>query len=188
MGVLLGCSSMKSTPEPGHNTETGTDTGAATAASSTGSGGSTGSTGTGGGGAGGGSKASSSGSGGGGFNTAGRLSDNFSGTWPDDLHLNVDNSSATAAFVGTVSVADCTDDKHTQKATPPSQPVNVPPKGSQALDFNFNPDTEKQPISTHTVCVKLNDQQGHLIDQRKTPVTDTSAPTGPAGNSPSPTP
>ncbi|MEZ0064480.1 hypothetical protein ABIA32_000468 [Streptacidiphilus sp. MAP12-20] len=173
--VLAGCSSGTSTPGPTTTaataTATGTDTGSATATGSTGGGSTTG-----------------GGDDGGGFNTAGRISDNFSGTWPDDVHLTVENHSATDAFVGTVRVADCTSETRTQQATPPSQPVNVPPNGAQPLDFNFNPDTESPAISPHTVCVTLYDQQGNQIDKRTTTVVDPNAPTSSESASPSPTP
>ncbi|MFF7251029.1 hypothetical protein ACFZBU_45075 [Embleya sp. NPDC008237] len=95
--------------------------------------------------------------GGGGFESAGRLSGYFPGVWPAAQVL-VSNSSTTTTFVGTVTLADCTDAQHQQRADPPQQTITVLPKATATAQFSFKSDSDD---IAHTVCAQLTDAQGH---------------------------
>lgn len=156
--VLYGCSSG------GSERDTTTDPEGVETSSSTSGSGSQGPGGTGGtggtgepGGAEGGAGGAPNPEGDGGFQSAGRLSGFFPGGWPF-AQVVVSNSSDTTTFVGTVTLADCTDAQHRQRATPPQKTVTVLPKATETASFTFTGDSDG---ITHTVCAQLTDAQGH---------------------------
>ncbi|MGW1766495.1 hypothetical protein ACWCQL_20775 [Streptomyces sp. NPDC002073] len=96
---------------------------------------------------------------GGNFNTAGRLSDNFDGNWPDSYIKFVTNPS-DETYVGTVSVVDCTPGEPSRPLSPPSQSVTVPPGGDPGK-AEFKPPSEGvTPNQPRHMCVTLSDAGG----------------------------
>lgn len=188
-GLLLACSNgssssggsgtTTSSPSP---TESPTPTGSSQ--STGGNGGNGGGNGGGGGGGGGGGSGGGGGGGGnGGFNSAGRLSDNFSGSWPNFAPI-VANTSSSSPFVGTVSVTECTSGSHPAHPNPSALTITVPPASSTtAPPFIFS-GGNTDPAAVHVVCARLAAQGDGEQSQRYTVSPSAAAPPQSPGASP----
>ncbi|MGC0313625.1 hypothetical protein [Kitasatospora acidiphila] len=181
-GLLLACSNgssssggsgtTTSSPSP---TESPTPTGSSQSTGGNGGGN--------GGGGGGGSGGGGGGGGNGGFNSAGRLSDNFSGSWPNFAPI-VANTSSSSPFVGTVSVTECTSGSHPAHPNPSALTITVPPASSTtAPPFIFS-GGNTDPAAVHVVCARLAAQGDGEQSQRYTVSPSAAAPPQSPGASP----
>ncbi|MEW2030680.1 hypothetical protein AB0901_09200 [Streptomyces roseifaciens] len=103
--------------------------------------------------------------GGGDFGTAGRLSGNFSGQWPELVILKLANPSETETYTGTVTVRDCSSGAGRSAFQPPSKSVTVGPNTTLDLPvevtFSF-PQEAKPQRPTHTVCARLTGRSSEM--------------------------
>lgn len=109
----------------------------------------------------------------GGFNTAGRVSGNFTGIWPSGQGTLTNPTNET--YTGTASFSDCTPGPGRWSTTSPDVPVSLSPGGSQDVSFSFTEDTSAPYVAQHVLCVRLTG--------RSTPITQTipaPPPTSPA--------
>ncbi|MFE3525567.1 hypothetical protein ACFXOD_28860 [Streptomyces sp. NPDC059161] len=97
-----------------------------------------------------------------GFNSAGRLSGNFSGSWPH-VSITLTNPS-TQDYTGTASLSDCTPGKGRWSTKPNDQSVSLAAGSSSDLNFDFPKDTGPNPIPAHTVCLSLTGRSSPLSD------------------------
>ncbi|MGK5545957.1 hypothetical protein ACSNOH_14655 [Streptomyces sp. URMC 127] len=134
---------------------------------------------------------------GGDFGTAGRLSGNFSGQWPELVRLDLANPSETESYTGTVTVRDCSSGAGRSSFQPPSKSVTVGPNTTldQPVSVSFSFPQEAKPLRpTHTVCARLtgrsSEMTGVIEDNRFTPPPEpepnTTTSTPPAPVTPSP--
>ncbi|KJY30720.1 hypothetical protein [Streptomyces katrae] len=112
----------------------------------------------------------------GGFSRAGRLSDGFSGHWPDLFIKTVENPSAET-YTGTVTVTDCTPDEPERPASPASQSVTVAPGDSAEASFSLPSDVPAD--HPRLICSTLSNGGG---------VTDEGTDTIDLGGGVSPSP
>ena len=97
---------------------------------------------------------SSAGGNGGGFNAAGQVSGNISGSWPSVV-VKVTNTSGSGTLAVTVGqVTDCTGGKVTATATPASTTESVPPGPERSFVFTF--DSASAGSGARKICAKVS--------------------------------
>ncbi|GAA1139072.1 hypothetical protein F4556_006984 [Kitasatospora gansuensis] len=91
----------------------------------------------------------------GGFDTAGRISGDFTGNG-GHVHFSLHNPSTTETYTGTVNLTDCTAGKgRWPTVSPKSLPVNLRPGATDEFDVDFTPDETAPFVSQHTICAHL---------------------------------
>ncbi|MFG2825559.1 hypothetical protein ACGFX4_39795 [Kitasatospora sp. NPDC048365] len=101
----------------------------------------------------------SPGAGGGGFNTAGQLSGNVGGIWPN-ANVKVKNDATSGTFTGAVSkVYNCTPGEPQVQAAPVSSTKLTLPAGTESgtISFKFSTDVT---AGTYTVCAVVTANDG----------------------------
>ncbi|WHM38133.1 hypothetical protein [Streptomyces sp. BPTC-684] len=131
----------------------------------------------------GGTDGSSGGSGG--FNTAGRISTNFQGVWPEGT---VELSNPTdETYTGTATIYDCSPTNRWTN-TLPAKSVTLAPHGdSDTVSFSFKAEDTTQPTATHVVCLSLTGSpspaSSSFPDQNFTSPDENDEPEPPASPS-----
>ncbi|WP_225799777.1 hypothetical protein [Streptomyces sp. NK15101] len=114
------------------------------------------------------------------FSRAGRLSDGFSGHWPQSYKKTVTNPSS-GPYVGTLEVLDCTPGETSRAAIPPSRTVSLPPGGTAAPEFKFSKEGGNSK-PTRQVCATLRNAAG-VSDEVSEPISaDPVTPPGQTGD------
>ncbi len=99
---------------------------------------------------------SSPGGNGGGFNAAGQVSPNVTGSWPS-VTVKVTNTSGSGTLAVTVSqVTDCTGGKVTATAAPASTSEPVPPGEPKLFSFSFKLGSEPAGSGDRQICAKVS--------------------------------
>ncbi|MFF5763124.1 hypothetical protein ACFY8F_11375 [Streptomyces tanashiensis] len=107
------------------------------------------------------------------FSRAGRLSDGFSGHWPQSYKKTVTNPSSDP-YVGTLWVLDCTPGEENRPAIPPSRTVNLSPGGEDAPEFTFSQEGGNTK-ATRQVCAILRNEGG-VSDEVSEPISADIVP------------